>query len=57
MTEQGSLTCALDTANQGIDFIESAINSVIGTNEAALNNIDMALNICASELLDFVNFT
>jgi hypothetical protein len=39
---------------QGIDFIESALTSVIGSNETASKNIDMALNICASELLDYV---
>lgn len=42
---------------KGIDLIEAAISSVIGSNEALLNNVDMALNICAQEFLDYVSIS
>ena len=54
VTEIGSLTCSLDTPQQGLDMIESAILMAVG--EESAPNIQIALNLSATELYDNVEF-
>jgi enolase len=53
VTEQGSLTCTLDTPQQGLEMIENAINAVCSS-EMSLN-LQIALNVSANELFDSVS--
>jgi enolase len=54
VTESGSLTCSLDTPQQGLDLVESSILSAIG--EESASNIQIALNMASNELYDQVIF-
>lgn len=53
VTEQGSLTCALESPQQGLEMIENAINAVCSPEMAA--NLRIALNVASNELFDSVN--
>ena len=46
VTEQGALTCALETPQQGLDMIESALSHG--------DHLRIAVNIGASEIFDAV---
>jgi len=50
VTDQGALTTLLDTPQQGIDFIEAAINSCFANDNAL--HLNMAININASEIYE-----
>ena len=55
MTESGGFTCLLDTYQQGMDMIESAIAACCqGDDESKANTIEVAVDIGASELFDAV---
>ena len=54
VSDQGCLTQVLETAQQGIDVIETAISTCFGNfdNSTCLN---MALNIAAHEIYEMVS--
>jgi enolase len=53
LTDIGSLQCTLDTPQNGIDIIESAIQAICG--EDHLSKFNIGLNINAQELFDQVS--
>lgn len=54
VTEDGSLTCSLDTPQQGIDLIENAITAVCGS-EHSSDDVNIVLSSAADELYDGVS--
>jgi enolase len=55
VSESGAYTCALETPQQSLDMIEASIQAAAGADQQ--QNIQIALNISASEFFDNVSFT
>ena len=55
ITDQGCFTQMLETPQQGIDVIESAINTCFGNFDNS-SHLNMALNIGAHEIYEMVSY-